>query len=184
MMYDLVYKAFHNAGIITLLDKEVIYDINGKETADKSTIFSLQTKYKLIHPDYLLFIDEVSSNLHCDHDNNVGREKYIIEHSTDHTIICSKNNDYRFLLLGFTSTSGCPVLCVYIIKAETLSYNQVMGADINIPYVYCGDLLAELQENIGSDKRFPRDLVYYFCGKTIPCIIIYSSSRGINQEIL
>ena len=76
------------------------------------------------------------------------------------------------------------VLTMYIIKAERLLFNQVIGIDLSIPYVIYNDPVEEIEKNIGISKYYPSGLIYYFCGKNIPCIVTYSLSGGINQSIL
>ena len=94
----------------------------------------LLTKYELTYPNYLLTVDEVGSNLYYHYDNNISREKYISSASSNHTTIQSNNNNYRFTVLGFTSSDSKPVICTVIMKAERLSYEQIQGIDITVSF--------------------------------------------------
>ena len=122
MMNDLMHQQFVGSKIIIANDELNMRDSDGQIENDKDEMVGLATKHELKHPDYLLVIDEVGSNLHCDHDNNVGGEKCMFAGGYDHTTTRSNNNDCRFSLLGFTIGDGKPVMCVSIVKAEKLHY--------------------------------------------------------------
>jgi hypothetical protein len=40
------------------MDKEVMYNKNGEVTSDKEKMYGSPTKYKMAHPEYLLFVNE------------------------------------------------------------------------------------------------------------------------------
>ena len=95
-------------------------------------------------------------------------------------IIQSNNNDCHFSILGFTAATGEVVMYVCIIKEERRSYKQVIGLDISIPFVHSANLADQITLNTGIRKCFPSSPFYYFCGKTVPYIVTYSSRGGIN----
>ena len=125
MICDLICKQFLEASICAESAEAKIHDSEGNIINNKDNIVELLIKYELIHPDYLLIVGKVGSNLHCDYDNNTSGEKYILRVGNDYTTIKSDNNDYRFSMLGCASTNRQSTIYVVIIKAERLSYEQI-----------------------------------------------------------
>ena len=75
----------------------------------------------MTYPNYLLMINKVGSNRHCNHGNNAGREKYIFGNRSNHTTILSNNNNYGFVVFVFVSNNSNLIICVVIIKVRRLS---------------------------------------------------------------
>ena len=105
IMHDLIHEQFLEAGICAESIEAKMHD--GKENVidNEDNMVRLPKKYELIHPNYLLITDEFWSNLHCDYNNNIRGEKYMLRVSNNYATIKSNNNDYRFFILGFTSAN-------------------------------------------------------------------------------
>ena len=121
-MHSKCYTNLHKAGIIDYHDSPKTHNNTGEEVFDEAEMTRLPTHYYLEHSNYLLFVDEVGSNLHCDTDKNISQEKYLRSETSKYANIHSNNNECRFSILGFTVATGNAVIAVCIIKAEKLSY--------------------------------------------------------------
>ncbi len=62
LMYNEVYEAMVEAGIASKLDTPTWFDKSGNIVEEEGDAFGLQSKYILLRPDLLLFVDEVGSN--------------------------------------------------------------------------------------------------------------------------
>ena len=76
-MYGSVYVNLYNIDIAIMHSEERIYNIEENVVENASKIFGLLTKFKLVHPDYFMFMDKVGSNLYCNIDKNASSKKYI-----------------------------------------------------------------------------------------------------------
>ena len=61
-MYDLVFNAMESAGVELNSDEPSWMNKKGETVKDDSEAFGLNCTHKLIHPEYVLFVDEVGSN--------------------------------------------------------------------------------------------------------------------------
>ncbi len=71
-MYDDVYNKMYLNGIARKLDNIVKLNKDGEIVEHAREAFGLQTKYDLIRPDRLIFVDKVGSNTSPLKDGNVG----------------------------------------------------------------------------------------------------------------
>jgi hypothetical protein len=73
----------------------------------------------LIHPEWLVFVDEVSSNTLQTKDGNVVGQTYLCT-KDGHPQNCAATKDAHFTLLGFTAANGKPLMCAIIFAAKAL----------------------------------------------------------------
>ncbi len=82
-MYNHIYIEMEDAGLTAPFDSPVLMDLNGNIVADgegeSTTHFGLPVTHQLIHPDHLLFMDEIWINTNQKGDGHVGGEKYLCE---------------------------------------------------------------------------------------------------------
>ena len=71
-MYEQVYKEMVAGGIAVELPNKEWLNKEGVVVLEEKDALGLQTKYNLIRPDRLLFVDEVGSNTSQTKDGNVG----------------------------------------------------------------------------------------------------------------
>lgn len=76
-MYACAYGAMAEAGVAEILAEEAFFDSEGNETTKENAV-GLPTKFKLTHPEWVLFVDEVGSNTNQKEDGYVGGEKLIL----------------------------------------------------------------------------------------------------------
>ena len=87
-------------------------------TTNTKEALGLPCTYKIIHPDMCLV---VGSNLSQKSDGHVGGRKVMCEkHCTTQDQL--QHKEKNFTLLGFTSLSGDPVLCLIIIARVKEDY--------------------------------------------------------------
>ena len=89
-------------------------------------------KYKLMHPEIHLVVDEVGNNISQRGDDHFAREKYCCEHINIPNNKAS-HNDRQFTLLGFTALAGESVLCAVIVSGIMHAFEVEIRIDIDAP---------------------------------------------------
>ena len=193
-MYMLCYTTLVDARIAVKLDTPQYLEKSGSAILHPDPSYHLLNHYKLIAPEWLLFVDEMGSNTNMKHDAHNGRR---IISSVQHTeknhtksespkakLLCGES-DRPFTILPFFAATGEPVFCVIIIKGKSLDANIITGEDVTIDI---GDLSSEeafgRDEFTGPGKRFPGGPKCMFRNKSIDCKVCFSDSGGITSEIL
>ena len=102
-MYDNKYREMVEAGIAEELEEEITHEEG------------LPTKFKLTHPDYLLFVDKTGCNTNQLNDGKVGREVFIMpKNSGDAAAPAGATTD-----IHFTDTLNENVLDLVLQKEAT-----------------------------------------------------------------
>ena len=92
----------------------------------------LKCTHKLIHPEYVLFADEVGSNTNKKENRNYGGEKRLAKRGSTPKKICF-SSDAHWTLLGLTDANGLPVMRGILFKGGTLTpeeYSAVISFQI------------------------------------------------------
>jgi hypothetical protein len=76
-MYQEMYQNLCSAGIACEHSEPVWRDANGKVVEKKEEAFGCKSEFELIHPDHLIFVDEVGSNASQTKDGQVGGQTYL-----------------------------------------------------------------------------------------------------------
>ena len=139
-----------------------------------------KVEYQVIHPDYILHVDEVGNNTCQRDDGHKGGQKFLVERGFQPRTSCS-TSEAHWTTLGFTSGTGEPVLCGVIFAAETLSVDERLGIDI---FAQCKDDDMFSNENYGPGKYFPGGPKCKFRGHEIPCYVTCSPKGSITSTIL
>lgn len=187
LMYDMHYEAYVKNGIADKLPEAVFFDIDGNEISQLDMLTKVKhavgraSKYKMINPDYLMFMDETGTNTNTANDGEVGGQVHVS--STEEKNKPKKagsRKDCRWTTMGFTASSALPILCVIIIqKKSELTAGEVLGVELGI------DLVEEdILENFGTGKRFPGGPKCFFRGKFLETLVFHSESGGVTPEIL
>ncbi len=101
------YTTMVETGIAEVVEDAIQYDTG------------LPSKYKLIKPEFLLFVDETSCNTNQLNDGKVGGERYIMpKNCSDAAAPAGATTDLHFTVLPFISGMGEPVLCAIFFKSE------------------------------------------------------------------
>jgi hypothetical protein len=150
----------------------------GEIVESEADAFGLNSKYELIHPDMLIFVDELgcTTNQKQDGDN----EKYLCPKSGwPQQQVATK--DLHFTILGFTAADGSPVMCTIIFAAKLLREEWVTGFKPFSEWI--GDE-NNLEENCGEGKQYPFGPSCTFKGKEIPCFYCCSENGSITGQLL
>jgi hypothetical protein len=116
-MYEGVYLGMVDAGIAFQLDEDIMYDKHGEKTTNIDESYGHATKYKIIHPEYLLFVDETGCNTNMKENGLAGGQLFVLPVDMGSQEGCnSATTDIHFTVLCFASATGEPVLCAVILK--------------------------------------------------------------------
>ena len=132
------------------------------------------------HPEYMIFVDEVGNNTNIKYDGKVGGE-LLLKEKGQKAKITAATSYAHFTVLGFTDTTGEPVMCSIIFPGNELTSEKHLGADIQFPMAY-GDFL--MHANSGSGKRFQGGPKCSFQGKEVLAFICCPPKGGITSDLL
>jgi hypothetical protein len=152
-MYEDVYERLWEAGISENLDEAVRRDKDSNIVVTQAEVYGRNTQYSLLHPEYLVMVDEVGENISQKGDGNAGGKKFM-NASDMRAQVRNSFKDYHFTVLGLTAANGHPTICAIIIAASKLKVTDVMGFNPlseNAQDV-CGEEMKVLQEEISSIK--------------------------------
>ncbi len=180
-MYNLVYDQMVDAGLAKKLSPEDQYwtDDHGSRVETEAEAFGSKIEVEITHPEWILFGDEVGTDINQKEDGQIAGTNYCIGKGTRANIKSSTNGG-RFTVIGLTAASGDAVMCIVIFAAEELTYEQRMGHDIRA--VFDGD--GSIRDNTGHQKSFPGAPTCHFRGKDVPALIACSPKGSITSEIL
>ena len=71
-MYNLVYDRIKEAQILADLDEPIWMNREGGIVMSAEKALGMNVAYRVKHPDYMLFVDEVGNNTNMKDDGNVG----------------------------------------------------------------------------------------------------------------
>jgi hypothetical protein len=89
--------------------------------------------------------------------------------------------DAHFTVLGFTASSGEPVMCTINFAGKVVHDDWKTGFDPLVQWI--GDP-ENIEENMGDGKQYPMGPTCYFKGKEIPCFCCCSDSGTITANLL
>jgi hypothetical protein len=164
-MYDDVYEKLWEASIAEKLDEAVWRDKYNGIVGTQVEAYRRKMQYSLLHPEYLVMVDEVGENISQKGDGNAGGQKYMVVID----MLAQVRNSFKdnhFTVLGFTAANGLPTMCAIVIAASKLKVTDITGykplssdgQDI------CGEAMKVLEEEIpamkgehsnGADHMFP-----------------------------
>ena len=119
MKYREVYREMVKGGIAVRLDDKVFMSKEGREAVEENNAnrLGLATRYKVVRPDRLLFVDEVGSNTSQTKDGNLGGERFLYK-ALQRPQTRAATKDLHFSVLGFTAATGIPLMCAIIFAAK------------------------------------------------------------------
>ena len=127
-MYDEVYEAMQKAGVAIRLAEPIWVDKEQQET-DQENAFGQKATHLLTRPDFVIFVDEVGSNLSQEGDGAVGGERKIVG-SGSGPRESATTDDTHITVLGFTPATSEPIMCAVIVKGKTMRLETVTGLDV------------------------------------------------------
>lgn len=179
-MYNNVYSEMVEGGIAERLDNPVWLNKEGQIVEHEEEAFGLPTRYRLLHPNKLLFVDEVGSNTSQAKDGNMGGEKFLVLNK-ERPLQRSACKDSHFTVLGFTTASGEAVMCAIVFAAQELDPGWVLGLDPFAPWVGEEN---DVKANSSKDKRHPLGPECELMGKRVPTFCCCSVNGSITSDLL
>jgi hypothetical protein len=175
-MYDNVYEAMVEAGVAEELPEPVQLQ-SGRPT-----------KYNLIRPECVVFVDETGCNTNQKDDGHVGGELFVLPVDDDDIAPTGATTDIHFTVLAFTLATGHPIMCAVIFKSDRdvseIPISWKLGIDITKPLV--GDTTTDMIREILDDDNGPMSggPKCRYNGKEIPCFLGASPKASITSELL
>jgi hypothetical protein len=167
---------------------KVMYNNMGEITTEKSEMVGRPTKYKLIHPDHILFVDETGCNTNMKQDGHVGGELFVLPMDYMDCGVSGVVTDMHFSVLCFTSGTGHPVLCSIILKSNKeiseIPMNWKLGIDIRRDLTRNTNNVEFVRANIGEGTSLPGGQRCTYRGKELPCFVGFSPNASITSEML
>jgi hypothetical protein len=154
-------------------------DAAGDIIEEEKDAFSLKSHFFLLHPNKVIFVNEVGNNTSQANHGSIGGEKFIC--TAGGWPQQQKNmKDAHFTILGFTSATGQPHLCSIIFACKELE-PMIQSLD---PFATWEGKDCDVDKNTGPGKRHPQGLQCHFNGITVPCCYACSESGSIMEELL
>jgi hypothetical protein len=179
-MYDEVYSHLVSTGLAIKHDKPVWRNEAGEVVSCEIDAFGMKSAYELIHPEWLVFVDEVGSNTSQSKDGAIGGQTYL----------CTKDGrpqnraatkDAHFTVLGFTAGNGEPIMCAIIFAAKTMREEWALGHDPFVDWIGQED---DVSNNVGEGRAMPQGPECNFRGKNVPCFCCNSENGSITGALL
>ena len=181
-MYNHIIDELVDAKLAVKLDNPVWMNRSGEE-CDESEAFGCKVHHKIIRPELCFCGDEVGGNISMKGDGHNGGELLLTERGKVPQRKASTRNR-KFTMIGLTSFSGEPVMCVLIIEGKVP--NGAIEAGIDIEVQPEGQPSDEdfIIKNSGKGKYFPGGPECVYRGKTVPALVRWHESACITSEIL
>ncbi len=118
-MYYECYEKMVESKIAIKRAEENWLDKDGVAVEEEHLAFGRKTKYQMIRPNYLVFVDEVGDNTSQKDDGNIAGTKYVVGRK-NRALMRAAHNDCHFTTLGFSLADGRPILCVIIVACSEI----------------------------------------------------------------
>jgi len=181
-MYDHIIDEMMDAGLAVELDEPVWMNRKG-EICPEEEAFGCKVHHKIIHPELCFCGDEVGGNISMKGDGHHGGELLLAEKGTIAQRKASTRNR-KFTLIGLTSFTGKPIMCVIIIEGKLPNGSIEAGVDIRIQPNGKSTDKDFIFNNSGKGKHFPGGPECVYRGKTVPALARWHESASITSEIL
>jgi hypothetical protein len=186
-MYDGVYHSMVKAGVAIQTPEERMYDQNGVRVFDKSDMYGRPTKFQMIKPQNVVFVDETGCNTNQKTDGHIGGELFVLPSGSTDTGVKGACTDIHFSVLCFNNACGDAIMCSIILKSmkdiDKIPANVKLGIDRTIDLSNGESQLNIIEANLqnGVMKGGP---TCTYRGKTIPCFIGCSPNASITSQML
>jgi hypothetical protein len=183
-MYDSIEKTLVASGLARKLHSPTWMNKEGQVVEDCSEAYGRRCTIEITHPDMCIAMDEVGSNTSQKGDGHVGGKKFICGKDYIPRLKASKKEKH-FTLLGLTTFTGSPLMCVVIIQGKNRIPEVETGIDTSVEeHVGSYDDIDFMKKNKGRGKTFPGGPICTFKGQEIPCLVRFSESGGMTGPIL
>jgi len=182
-MYEMTYDIWVDAGVAVRLPEDEHYWVNeeGERVETEAESAGCKVTVDLIHPEYVIFGDEVGTDVCQEEDGHIGGQTYVTAHGT-RAELKSSTNSSRWTLIGLTAATGDPVMCIIIFTGKEIDINTRLGFDhrADVPF----DKTKTHREQKGPGKAFPGAPTCTFRGKEVPALVTCTPTGSINSDIL
>jgi hypothetical protein len=145
-------------------------------------------QYSLLHPEYLVMVDEVGEHISQKGDGNAGGQKFMVANEM-RAQVWNSFKDNHFTVLGFTAANGQPTTCAIIIAVSKLKVRDVTGYNplSSDGQDICGEAMKVLEEEIhamkdehsnGADRVFTFGPTCTFNGVQVPTFVTCSKKAA------
>eukprot|EP00977_Amphora_coffeiformis_P002353 scaffold439_cov107-Amphora_coffeaeformis.AAC.1 len=180
-MYVCIYDRLISAGLAMTDDTESMYDRHGN-VCDAEHAFGLPSKYRLIHPELFVFVDEMGLNTNQKEDGAKGGKTFLVPIDGSAEGVRGATTDLHCTVLGFTAGTGEPIMCAVIMKSQTsIPPSWVLGID-PMAEIIDADNDADLIAHNGHAMTGGPTCV--FRGKEVPCFVCHSQKASITSTLL
>ena len=160
------------ANLAELLETPKWMDKDGKEVKEDD-VFGCKVTHNILHPYMCLVMDEVGGNTNQKGYGNVGGQLQLCKREmTPQENINTKDKHYT--LLGITTMTGEPVVCIVI--CSSIQPNAMVETGLDLMAETIGSAIDDnfFEKNSGKGKKFPGGPTCKFEGKQIPCLCRWS----------
>jgi len=179
-MYDEVYTSLVSSGLAVKHDEALLRNASGEVVSCEKDAAGLESMYELIHPEWLIFVDEVGSNTSQAKDGAVGGQTYLCS-KTGRPQQRAATKDAHFTVLGFTAASGEPLMCAIIFSGKTMKEEWRLGFD---PFAEWIGEENDVNANMGEGKSMPLGPECKYNGVNLPCFCCCSENGSITGGLL
>jgi hypothetical protein len=187
-MYNCVYEQMVQGKVAIELSSEKYFDINGNIVTDPTHCFGRPTKYQVVRPEQIIFVDECGCNTSQEDDGHVGGQLFVMPNDGSATGLLSSMHNMHFTVLGFTSGTGQPVMCAVILKSEQdvskLPYSWRYGIDVSKHIHEDDDDQEFFRKNCGDGQAMQGGPKCIFNGQEVHCFVACSPSASITSQLL
>ena len=181
-MYNGVITEFVDAKVAVERDSPAWMDRTGN-VVEESEAFGCKVTHDIIHPEYVLVMDEVGGNTSQKGDGHVGGELMVCEAGkTPQRKINTRSKHYT--LLPITALNGEPVMCVIIFTGKKENALCETGLDLSAEFIGDPDDVDFFEKNSGEGRAFTGGPKCHFRGKDIACLCRWTENGSVTAEIL
>jgi hypothetical protein len=144
----------------------------------------LKSDIHIIHPEWIVVVDETGVNMNQKDDGNLGGQLFIVPSDDPDARLQGATTDIHFTVICFQADNGQPILCAVVMKSEKdskdLTVSWKLGIDITTKLTETnpGDatmVIENWEAMIGGPQCT-------FCGKVVPCLVCASSKASITSS--
>jgi hypothetical protein len=183
-MYNGVYRSMVMA-IKTA--EERMYDKHGEFVLDKSYMYGQPTKFQLIKPQNLIFVDETGCNTNQNTDGYISGELFLLPTGASETGVKNACTNIHFSVLCFNNALGDAIMCSIILKlmkdVSKIPENIILGIDRTINIENGESKLHLIEANLKNIVMLGGPTCTYQ-GKIIPYFIGCSPNASNTSQML
>ena len=181
-MYLKIVEEMEDAGVSVRLKEQVWMDREGN-VVEEGSAFGCKVTHRINHPKTAIFFDKTGRNTSQKGDGHKGGQLLMCEKGeTTQTKISTRGKHYT--VMGLTSLTGEPVMCVVLFSREKPNALCELCLDLSAETFGSLDNPDYTQNNSGPGRGFPGGPTYNDLAKEVPCFCAWSEKGGVTSEIL